>query len=30
MKRIWSFLRKSKAAMVLLAVELAIIGFTLA
>ena len=30
MKRIWPFLRKSKAAMVLLAVELAIIGFTLA
>ena len=30
MKKIWSFLRKSKAAMVLLAVELAIIGFTLA
>ncbi len=29
MKRIWPFLRKSKAAMVLLAVELAIIGFTL-
>ena len=30
MKRIWPFLRKSKAAMVLLAVELAIIGFTFA
>ena len=30
MKRIWPFLRKSKAAIVLLAVELAIIGFTLA
>ena len=30
MKKMWSFLRKSKAAMVLLAVELAIIGFTLA
>lgn len=30
MKKIWPFLRKSKAAMVLLAVELAIIGFTLA
>ena len=30
MKRIWPFLRKSKAAMVLLAAELAIIGFTLA
>ena len=30
MKRIWPFLRKSKAAMVLLAVELAIIAFTFA
>lgn len=30
MKRIWPFLRKSKAAMVLLAVELAIIGFAFA